>query len=573
MNGAGSPDDIAASAQMRDAKQYLQMHSDRTGFNVYDHLTDLVASLLDKRPKNPADAFEGVSSQIKRQRFALDALHAPLGFKKVHDLTPAHTEVHKLAALLQSAAKTIEENATGGGADDGAGQVPDILDLAALFETAGISLGKQETLLLTLSVHALVKDQGLTSARFWGKVTATHGAYYIVEAEGCPPEETDGEEGAAGSGSEGSGGTGKVIAGEEGEDPIAMTIEMPEFEGFPQPKKPVPKALPKEEGTGCNKYTYFVCPSLGDAWTRLPDISPSHISTARTVRKQLVGDLKRNITAHPQFIGTEAHYLRAQIARITAATVVCPAGYYTFDPEAQDDEHPELNTALILNAEYEVLPNEAMQHLDNWVHQMPYVLPQGRTVWVNPIPPKEEGGEENGAGGQGEDGEDGGDGAGDGEDDESGDATGGGTDHDVEPEAGPALLTPVTEDTSLAPSVPAWSVRPTSRLMPAKFSATHLRSNRWPGAHAVYYNGKFACMYVGDGLKELGGVPLAMPAIPPLATEYKLRANAPAEYLAAGRLVEQNDPTVEDEKRHEEMLKEREDDAQPDEGDAEPANE
>ena len=40
----------------------------------------------------------------------------------------------------------------------------------------------------------------------------------------------------------------------------------------------------------------------------------------------------------PHFPGNEANYLRAQIARITAATHVSPLGYYAFDEEGDDEE-------------------------------------------------------------------------------------------------------------------------------------------------------------------------------------------------------------------------------------------
>ncbi|ORZ38699.1 radial spokehead-like protein-domain-containing protein, partial [Catenaria anguillulae PL171] len=276
--------------------------------------------------------------------------------------------------------------------------------------------------------------------------------------------------------------------------------------------KPVVHEVPKEEGTGCNKYTYFVCTSLGDSWTRLPDTHPSHISTARTLRKLLTGHLSRPICSYPPFPAglTEAHYLRAQIARITASTVVCPQGYYTFDPEAADEEHPELNTAIIVNAEYEVLPNDAMLSLDNW----------GRTVWVNPVPEKEEGDEGGDGGGGGdeeaeekdedEDEEDGGD---------SGNATRGDAEQEIEPESGPALLTAVTEDAEVCPGVASWS--------------------------------------------ELGSTPFTLPAVPKMRAEYVV----PAKWAGKVGLTEKDDPSVADEKAFEEMLKQKEDDAMPDEDD------
>lgn len=44
------------------------------------------------------------------------------------------------------------------------------------------------------------------------------------------------------------------------------------------------------------------------------------------------------IVSYPPFPGTEANYLRAQIARISAATHVSPQGYYIFEENEDDDE-------------------------------------------------------------------------------------------------------------------------------------------------------------------------------------------------------------------------------------------
>ncbi|KAJ1516420.1 Radial spoke head protein 4 A [Coelomomyces lativittatus] len=310
----------------------------------------------------------------------------------------------------------------------------------------------------------------------------------------------------------------------------------PELQGFPAPKTISKPTLPPEEAEGCNKYTYFVCSSVGQPWIALPDVTPEQIVAAKSIRKYFTGDLNAPIISFPKFPGRESNLLRAQIARITSSTVVCPAGYYTFDPETADEENPSANTHIILNTEVEMLPNESMLSLENWVHQTPYILPQGRANYVSPPPPQKdqtqsETNEEE-------------------EEDETEDATKGDSDRDPEPETGPPLLTPITEDADFG-DFPSWSVGFCSRLQ--KNAPVHLRSNRWPGSHAVYYNGKFASIYFGDGQKDTGGVPFALPKLPPLQSEFP------------GELNEEIDPGVEDEKAFENMLKEKEDDAKPDE--------
>jgi len=38
----------------------------------------------------------------------------------------------------------------------------------------------------------------------------------------------------------------------------------------------------------------------------------------------------------------------------------------------------------VINPEYDGLATNALLDLTNWVHHVPYVLPQGRTTWLNP---------------------------------------------------------------------------------------------------------------------------------------------------------------------------------------------
>jgi radial spoke head protein 4A len=109
--------------------------------------------------------------------------------------------------------------------------------------------------------------------------------------------------------------------------------------------------------------------------------------------------------------------LRCQIARISAATVVSPKGYYMTDPEADEPEEGAGNMPIIINPEYEGLSNEQLLNVANWVHHTPYILPQGRVTFEAPklIKEKEEEEEEE-------------------------------EEPEVEPEQGPAPLTPIASD-------------------------------------------------------------------------------------------------------------------------------
>ncbi len=78
---------------------------------------------------------------------------------------------------------------------------------------------------------------------------------------------------------------------------------------------------------------------------------------------------------------TEANYLRAQIARISAATQISPDGFYQRTLEDDnDDNESEIPVECIENDEYEEKPVNELT-LENWVHHKPYILPQGRATW------------------------------------------------------------------------------------------------------------------------------------------------------------------------------------------------
>ena len=51
-----------------------------------------------------------------------------------------------------------------------------------------------------------------------------------------------------------------------------------------------------------------------------------------------------------------------------------------------------------------------------------------------------------------------------------------------EPEAGPPLLTPLSEDAEVD-NMPPWTAHLSSRLVP-QYATCVIRSNLWPGAHA-----------------------------------------------------------------------------------------
>ncbi|ESN94806.1 hypothetical protein HELRODRAFT_193795 [Helobdella robusta] len=293
----------------------------------------------------------------------------------------------------------------------------------------------------------------------------------------------------------------------------------PTYPPLPEPFfiKPTPTP-PEKPRSGINLKSYFVCSEPGMAWVRLPNATPSQVVTAKKIKKYLTGDLEAPVHSNPLFPGREKHLLRATIARISSATQVSPTGFYQIDEEDAEEEELEDQEAgstgrVVENSDYEPLTVQELADptLDGWVHHAPYILDQGRTKWWDPTvslsdvkrryamhrkavdkiikesyakflksrkTDEEEIEEEE----EEEEIKD---------DDEE--------DDQMEPEVGPPLLSPLSEDSEYD-GQPAWSVKLSSKLLP-QYACAVLQSNIWPGAYAVANNKIFENVYIGWGQK------------------------------------------------------------------------
>ncbi|KAJ3195504.1 Radial spoke head protein 4 A [Irineochytrium annulatum] len=562
---------LPEDAEFSLAKAFLMTNSEKTEMNLYDHLSLTVMRILETRPNNAVDIFETISSEIKRSKFNAELPGAPGSFKRA-------PEENRWNAIAKEQIKLFERTTDEEGMmdDSGEGELPDIMDLSNLWEWANISFGKEETFTLFLSLKKLVADKPLKSVRLWGKILGLQNPYIIVEGElrdgavdddefvANPPsqEEIDQrkeeEEAAANaiaaapSAEDEEGGSGGAAAPVDDEA------------GLPKPKVKIIPPLPREQRNGVNKYVYYTCNYIGGPWVRLPDVIPEKLQASRSICKYFTGDLTHQIISYPAFNGNEAQYLRCQIARISAATVASPSGYYMFDPEEADGEEAESST-IIINPEYEGLPNDALLNPTNWVHHVPYILPQGRVTWENPMSGATNGSDD----GDNNDDEGGSD---NGSDDNGSNA--GSNAEPIEPETGPAILTSLSADDDVAEGIPAWTSRICSNLSPSKFSPVLLRSTRWPGATVVAYNDKFANIYVGDGIREQpmsqGGL-FIPPPLPDVMKEFVLVVKTEEEEAEEGAppketmLVEQKDPTVAEEQAYEELKKAKEEEGKEEE--------
>ena len=280
-----------SSADLSAAKALLQKQVN--GNSVYDHLADVLLKVIAENPDDAVEVFEALSASVKRNRFNVGADTA--AGKGVAESKSDPDVAAAQAAWAVSAEALFKAPEPAEGVDEPA-PVQDLADEANYLEWAGVNLGREEAFRLSLALKHLAASVPVTGLRFWGKILGTAGDYIVAEG---------------------------VLGGEEGEearDSNGVLIENP--------------------GEGANKFTYFVCSYAGGAWTKLPNVTPEQVVVARQIRRFFTGDLDAAVGGHPPFPGTERNYLRAQIARISAASTLSPSGYYV---AGEDEEQFNIN--------------------------------------------------------------------------------------------------------------------------------------------------------------------------------------------------------------------------------------
>jgi radial spoke head protein 4A len=424
----------------------------------------------------------------------------------------------------------------------------------------------------------------LASARFWGIIRGTRRDYYIVEAVRhkypLPPnqgrsrilnakeiadqkarkkaarqalrEQKAALQAAADARAAASGGE------EEAEEVVTPRPPV----GVLKEKRIKPIYEKSEpSGTGANEHIYFVCnsiearptpgapaspvstsdndnaaaaaasPSLsspvasdpGNQWTLLPDLDPLLVASSKPLRRLFTGNLSAPVLGFPRFDGLEAAFLRTTIARISASTLVSPAGFHTTEEGADGRER------VVEDREYEAPASaEDLVQAGGWVHHRAHLLRAGRnTVWEEPEKTDEElAAEEAEAEEIGE------------EEEEEEEEEQPPADEEEEPDEPLPLLSSVEEDQSKAVKGSLWSFRAYPK--PTHPHACVLaRSLLWPGAVAVAKKQVAVSLYIGDGQKAcpLGFTP-ARP--PPIAAEFEPVFNV--EEDEPNPLQEQADP-------------------------------
>lgn len=294
----------------------------KSNAQVYEHLTNIVNRVISEKPKDAYGLVEVLSRLVKE----------PPAATKAPEMTPEEAEA--LVTYIGKA-KALDKVPSDESGPTAVCAIPDFCEEADMFAWAGVGLGEMESYKVMCSLRNMaVTLEGYQKVRFWGKILGTEADYYVAEA---------GKEGGS---------------GEEPEDPEQ-----------------------EPNGTGVNKFTYFVATDLTGAWTKLPDIRPKDIISARLIKRLFSGNPKAKVITHPFFDGLEEVLLRATIARIAADTSLCVKGMLHREEDAEE---------VTTNEEFQwPLPAE-LKKKEAWMHNEPHILNIGRTTHKELPDPEED---------------------------------------------------------------------------------------------------------------------------------------------------------------------------------------
>ncbi|GMH45997.1 hypothetical protein BSKO_13961 [Bryopsis sp. KO-2023] len=413
-----------------EAVAFLQKTGTTGGGSVYDHITNVISKIIEERPTNAVDLLE-TSLLVKRTTFDPKANTVLVQQESAKDAAQAVA-----AAGLYGNAEPPIDPETGEPVDVEAPneyECEDVVGDSNLFESVGVGLGQNDMYNVMLMVKQLGEDpkKGVATVRFFGKFLGLYADSYVFETTlRDQPEEEEA----------------KLAEGE----------------------------VPPEVGNGANGYVYFVCNYVGGPFSKLPSVKPQHIKVARTLKRFLTGKLDSIVSTYPPFFGTEADFLRAQIARISCSSVLCPASFFNVGEEGEIEK----------NEEFEPIEPREMGIPTNWCHRYPHLKKQGRCqLHVREAPEGEE---------------------------DTFELT------EEEQEEGPEPLTSLENDAEIN-NGPAWSPIYSSSNENVKYQVAGVQSNLWPGAYAVASGKRFSNIYVGWGIKSTPFTPLPPP---PTATEF-----------------------------------------------------
>jgi len=395
---------------------------------VHEHLGKIIDRVVAEKPPDAHGLVEVISRMIKEQSDKTEPPKAPDPNMMLDVLTDHVKKLRQLDDVPKEEDAPVQVCT-----------IPNFVEEAEIFSWAGVGLGEMESYKVMTSLRNLAfkeREASITKLSFWGKILGTDADYYVAQAQ---------------------------------------------REGDPAGDDADPDAEPS--GTGVNTFTYFVTNDLAGDWRRLPDITPKEIIAARSIKRMFSGNAGAKVVTHPYFEGKEEILLRAQIARITADTILGLSGYLV----REDPEDPA--SAIIPAEEFKPPAPAGLLKQESWMHMQPHILLNGRTTHKELEEP---------------------------EDDEGKPAY---EKAKEEQAADPAkdILRGLASDGLM------WSIKqagdprqykPLDPAQPMRSSCvTYVRSLTWPGAVCAVRDGLFTNIYIGYGIASTE--PAFFPCAPP----------------------------------------------------------
>ncbi|EGR33145.1 radial spoke head protein, putative [Ichthyophthirius multifiliis] len=199
-----------------------------------------------------------------------------------------------------------------------------------MLQIAGISFGEEEVQNISMSLRKLAQQTNASQIRFWGKILTSGKDYYVAEG----------------------------ITSNQNADVLLKDAE------------------PK--GYGANTYTFWVAHNVLEEWFELPLVIPEHVTSARKIKYIFTGDLNANVKTYPPFNGKEKHLLKAQIVRISCATILTPKGLY-------QASEVDPNQIEFVEDPFKLPEYLELKELGTWCHLHPFLNTQGRqTYYIDP---------------------------------------------------------------------------------------------------------------------------------------------------------------------------------------------
>lgn len=299
-----------------EATRKLLQQQDESGYSAFEHISEILLKLVSEQPQDALELMEHLSVDIKSKRPSPSSSSSSV-IKS--DGSAQESAVEKASEWASDAVKLVtgekdpETEEFIPPPDDAEERLEDIVHATEALEWAGVSLGDEESIRVKQAMVAtLGQNESIEKLSFWGKVLGTQADYYVLEA--TQEVVLDDDEDGAGAG---------------GVEELA------------------------------NKSVFYVSNQIGKDFVPLPNVSAAQVLGSMRIRKFLTGNLDSQVKAHPPFPGSEAHLLRAIIARIRGETSVAPSYFYQAGEPEEDEVVQEVTEGEQLEDEEFVPPTPA----------------------------------------------------------------------------------------------------------------------------------------------------------------------------------------------------------------------